>query len=267
MKTCLFIVTFRRDFEYLKFCLRSIAKFARGFSDVKILVPEQDKSLLIESCSDYKGSIPLTFLSGKEWEGKGFLWHECQIIRADEWCPDNDFIAHFDPDCVFTSPISPETFIKGGKPILRYEAFSSLGARHPGNLRWKDALDLCLPFECKYECMRGHPEVYHFGLYAKTRQMMEQRTGLPVDFYMKSCRNEFPQTVVDFPTLGAVAMQCFPEKYALFDCAKQPNPDFQPYPVIQFWSHNPPTVATDIWYLGRQQKIVPLEMCRKLGLV
>lgn len=265
MKTEIFIVTYARDFPWLKYCLRSIDKFVTGFNAIRILVPGQDQNLLQTMVNDYAPSMPVVILAAPEWDQLGFLWHENQIMHANEWCPEADFIAHIDPDCVFTGPVTPETYIRDGKPILRYEKFSSIGVRHPGVMRWKEATEMCLPFPIEFETMRCHPEVYHRGLYAEARKQMVQRTGLPVDFYIKNCKNDFPQTFAEFVTLGNVAMRVFPEKYVLVE---QTNDTVTPPNHLQqFWSHGALDQPQEIWVLGQSKNVVPARMLADLGLL
>lgn len=265
MNAQVLIVTYRKDFDWLKFCLKSIQKFATGFGKTKILVPTEDLNELLNVI----GGVEIDNWeaeSGEEWPGKGMLWHQFCILNADKWCPEADFIAHFDADCVFTEKVTPETFIKDGKPVLQFERFDSIGKRHPGVLEWKRAAEACLPFTVDSEYMRGHPEVYHRGLYQKTRELIEQKTGKTVEEYAKSCRNEFPQTLAEFPTLGAVAGKFFRDKYHLVDNGKKPNPDKSDFPVFQAWSHGRPDEEKMLWYQGVTMNIRPLDIYKNLGL-
>lgn len=268
MNTSLFYVTHAKDFVWLRFSLRSVEKFATVFSEVCILVPDRDLIELKKLVSELPGTsgIPMRCIGGEEWPDKGFLWHACQIMRADQHCPDADFIFHFDPDCVFTGPVTPETWIKSGRPILLYEAYATLGLRNENHFHWQDACEACLPFRCPNETMRAHPGVFHHGLYAATRKLMVKMTCQPVDDYIHACKNEFPMTFAEFPTLGAVAMEKFPELYWLHDCGKQANPMKHEFPIFQAWSHAAPDVATDLWYFGEYRKIIPLEIYKSLGL-
>lgn len=265
-KTRLFIVTYSHDFSYLEYCLRSIQKFAIGFVGTTILVPTKDVPALRIIIKN-SGIQNVIVKSGYEWAKKGMLWHLVQKCRADEWCPDADCIAHFDADCVFTAPVTPETFIKNGKPILQYEKFDSIGRRQPGVFLWKTATENCLPFPCPFETMRQGCETYHRATYKRTRELIEQKTGLPVNEYIKSCKNDFPQTFCEFVTLGNVAIREFPNDYILVDRELNPNPDKGVFPVGQFWSHGQPDKAQDIWWDGKQVTIVPLEKCKELGLI
>lgn len=270
MKCSILCVTYKRDFRYLKYMIRSINKFATGFHEVVILFPDTDwAEFTAEIGPEIMGQTRITYkpIAGQEWPGKGFLWHEWQILNSDYNCPDADFVAHFDPDCIFTGPVSPGTFIKDDKPILRYELFESIGRRHPGVMKWKEAAESCLPFSVPWECMRGHPEVYHLGLYPRTRELMELKVGKDVEGWIKEQRNEFPQTFAEYPTLGAVAMQTFTDKYIPFDQGKQRNPDRAETPVIQFWSHSPPEHPVDLWIWGEQKRVVPLDVLKDYGLL
>lgn len=266
MKTEFFIVTYAKDFQYLKFFLRSAEKFASGFSGITILVPTQDAAELAVLTGQYKGSVPVKCVSGDEWDGKGMLWHMASIMHADEWCPDADFIAHIDSDCVFTAPVTPETFIKDGKPILQYERFASIGHRHPGVLKWQENTVKCLPIDVLYETMRGHPEVYRHDTYALARRLIVQKTGVPVNIHIMNGRNAYPQDFCEFVTLGNVAMHVSADKYHLVDNEQKPNPDRSDFPIGQFWSHGSPDLVQEIWWNGRKENIIPSQKWKELGL-
>jgi hypothetical protein len=235
---------------------------------VTILVPKEDAPSLREVVkTNYIGKIPVRIKYGVEWSGKGFLWHLCQVCRADEWMlKSTKYVAHIDPDCVFTAPVTPATFFTDGKPVLRYEPFDSLCKREPGIWNWKMACDNALPFTVADEGMRGHPEVYNISLYEKTRQLVEEKTKMPFNEYVRSCKNEFPQTFAEFPTLSAVAKERFTDSYHLHDCSRDTNPDKSPWPVFQAWSHKPPTEPCELMYEGRKQTIIPMDIYKKLGI-
>jgi hypothetical protein len=266
MTARIFTCTCAKDFPWLKYCLRSIGKFATGFAGVTILVPTQDLDLLQKLVDEARIEIalPVHCLALDEWPSLGMVWHMNQVMHADQHCPGADFIAHLDPDCVFTAPVSPDTYIKDGKPILRFENFHFIGYRHPGVLRWQECTTKCLPFPVHYETMRCHPEIYHHGLYAAARAQMEEKTGRTVPDYVRTCRNEYPQGFCEFVTLGNVAMQLFREQYHLVE--QFSNRVAPPNHVQQFWSHGALDQSQHIWVLGEEKHIVPLQMLAELGL-
>lgn len=259
----LFIVTYAKDFPYLRYCLRSIKKFATGFSGVTILVPTQHVKELRALIAEV-GIGGVTVKSGYEWAKKGNMWHVAQELRADEWCSKADYIAHFDADCLFDKPVTPAAFFNNGKPLLRYEPFESLAKRHPGTWNWKIAGDLAFEFSVADEYMRGHPEVYHRALYAKTRELIEKKVKQPINEYVKSCRNEYPSQVCEYEFLGAVAHKFFAEQYSLVDLSKEPNPDYSPFPVIQLWSHGPIDKEQTVWINGAKKAIIPAILAEEI---
>lgn len=263
MKTEILIVTFRRDFPYLKWCLESILKFARGFSQLTILVPigqGHEVRMIDAAPAIHERIMPVAVMEHEEWTDKGMLCHEYQIMKADEWCPASDFILHVDADCIFTEPITPDDYIVNGKPILRYEPFSRIGKRHPGTLVWQECTERCLPFQVLNETMRCHPEVYHRGLYAAAALAIQQKCKQSVEEYLRRQRNEFPQGFCEFVTLGNVAMTVFPDRYELVEqTSDRVSPDNK---LQQFWSHGALDVPQSIWVKGEQKTVVPMEMIR-----
>lgn len=264
MKATILIVTFARDFAYLQFCLKSIVKFCKGFS-VRVLVPTPDfaqaEAMVHRGLRD-KGFTEASVQSYDEWPELGFLHHMAQIMRADEWCPDADFICHVDADCIFTAPVTPETYIKDGKPYMRYEYFSKLGVRHPGAAAWQAPTQACLPFLVTKETMRCHPGVYHRGVYAEARRQVELKTKMPCDDYIKSTgRNAYPQLFVEFVTLGNVALHCFPDKYeAVEQTGDRVTPDNH---LQQFHAPDPIDRPQSSWVQGAEVQLVPMEFIRQ----
>ncbi len=256
----IFIVTFKRDFPYLFHCLRSIQKFF-DCPFVRLLVPfsDMDGATTISKMAH----CPTNVDGFEEWPNIGMIHHMYQIVCADQWCKDADFILHFDADTIFTAPVSIETYVPDGKPILRYEPFESIGKRHPSVFEpWREACNKCLPFKVHNETMRAFPMVYHRGLYQMTRDLMFQKTGKTADVYVKEQRNEYPQSFCEFNTLGNVAMQMFPSLYKpVLQTSDKSEP---PTNVIQFWSRGPLDKKQIIWREGRQEEVVPAEVIERI---
>lgn len=247
----IFIVSCAKHFPWLEYCLKSIEKYATGFLGTTVLVPEQDKKLFYSTMPEFAG---LKCRTGDEWPDKGMLWHMAQIMRSDEWCPNADFILHTDSDCLFSEPVTPDDYFENGKPILYYENFGSLGRKHPEVLRWQQVVQNCVGFKVLNETMRRHPAVHQRKTYAKSRAEIEQTTKMPCDDYIKSQRNEFPQSFCEFVTLGNVAMRYFPNNYKLLDMEKNAWP---PQKIVQFWSHSPPHIAQKPLLHGKPFECTP----------
>lgn len=241
MKTEIFVVSCQKHFDWLEYCLRSIAKFATGFSGVTLLVPDDDHQKAIGVANCYNNAeVPLSVLHGDEWPGKGMLWHMAQIMRSDIWCRDADFVLHFDSDCLFTEPVRPEDYFEDGKPVLMHASYDWLINTQQANLgMWKANAERALGGTVTEETMRRHPAVHYEWLYRAARACIEQHTGMSIDKFIMSCENSFPQSFAEFPTLGAVAWRLFPDSYAW---RNQETQGFPPSKLVQFWSHQSPTI-------------------------
>lgn len=267
MKVEIFIVSCAKHFSWLEYALRSIAEFADGFSRTTILIPRgQEQELPEDIRAPTFGTVPQRIQLGDEWPEKGFLWHMAQIMRADEWCPEADFILHTDSDCLFTEPVTPDDYFVDGKPVLYYEKFASIARKHPEVGVWQSVVQECLPFPVRYETMRRHPAVHHRSVYAKAREQIESKTKKPSDEYIASCRNEFPQSFCEFVTLGNVAMEYFRSHYHLVDTFGFQN-GFPPQKLTQFWSHSPPDVPQSPVYRGKPFECTPEQLLKLCAAV
>jgi hypothetical protein len=262
MNTEIFIVSCGRHFPWLEYCLKSIDKYATGFSGVTVLIPAYD----LDAFMALGLKLPSTNLKirvGDEWTNKGMLWHMAMVMNADEWCPEADFILHTDSDCVFSEPVTPDDYFKDGKPILYHERFKSLGAKHPDVLRWQEVVQACVTFPVTQETMRRHPAVHPRKVYKQSRKEIEKKTNKPWDQYIFEQRNEFPQSFCEFVTLGNVGMRYFPNEYCLYDTEKNSWPHQK---IVQFSSGNspmglagliPPTVVQHPVYKGKPFSCTP----------
>lgn len=269
MNASLFISSYKRDFPYLKYCVRSINKFARGFHEVVLQIPDTDWAEFTDLIGPEimgQDTIKYVPLALKEWPGKGFLFHMFSIMNADKHCRNADFIGHFDSDAIFTEPVTPDTFIKDGKPILQYERFESIGKRHPGVLKWQQNAQACLPFPIHYEAMRGLPHFYELNTYERARELIEQHARMGLDEWIKRGPNAYPQDFAEHVTLGNVAIHCFHEDYQLVDMAMQDNPDRSRWPTRQHWSHGQINLPQNIWVFGKEQTVIPLQVYAQYGL-
>ncbi len=253
MKTDIFIVSVAKHFDWLEYCLRSIAKHATGFGCTTLLVPSDDHQKAIGVANCFPG--PISIRHGPEWPGKGMLWHMAQKMRADEWCKGADFILHLDSDCMFTEPVTPEDYFVDGKPVLMHASFDWLINTQQANLgMWKNNAERALGWTVTEETMRRHPAVHYRAVYLKARDCIEAHTRMGCDRFIESGHNDFPQQFAEFPTLGAVAWRHFWEHYSWRD---QQREGFPPSKLVQFWSHAPPNKPQSPVYQDRPFECTP----------
>lgn len=208
--TEIFIVSFKRDAEFLRYALRSIEKFATGFTGITVLVPRTDFRSF-----EWVHRTPSKLRFFDENPNCGMLHHQAKIIEADIWCPNAETILFMDSDCMFWEPVTPADYFVDGRPVLYRERYATLTNKL--RLNWKEAVFNATGIDPEWETMCRHPAVHLRETIAHTRQRIETHTGKSSEDYILSCRNDFPQTFAEFPTLGAVAITHFSARYNFVD--------------------------------------------------
>lgn len=257
MNVEILIVSCAKHFDWLEYCLRSIARFAHDFSGVTVVVPEPDLHIAVQRWPEMElGDQPVKWPEcGDEWKDKGMLWHFAQILNADRLCPDADFILHTDSDCMFSEPVTPDDYFVDGKPVLMHASFEWLVRCQQANLSmWKEAAEKALGWSVDQETMRRHPAVHGRLTYEWTRNSITRHHGRNWDEYILSCSNDFPQTFAEFPTLGAVAWHLLHDHYHWINQETEPFPHSK---IVQFWSHSPPGIPQRPIYNGQPFECTP----------
>ncbi len=223
MNVGIFMVTFRRDFEFAEYSFRSVSKFCTGFGEKVVAVPLQDEAMFKEIAEPHG----FTVKSFVEWPGKGMLHHEALICEADVWCPNSDAILHLDADCIFAQPTDASDYFIDGRPILYCQRFEDFRQYH-NRYSWKKCVLEAIGVDPEWETMCRHPAVHLRETYGLTRGMIQVKHLMDWQEYIRSCRNTYPQTFAEFPTLGAVVIEMIPEKYCLIEAFKDsPNSIFE----------------------------------------
>lgn len=201
----IFVVSYKKDMDFLRYCLKSIAMFSSGFSGVTLVVPASEKALY--------GWVPkgTKVLFHEEHEGKGHLDHLIAKLRADELCPHADAILYADSDCIFWEGFTPGDYFPEGKALMVRERYDEL--LNPNRLYWQSTVEKALGWNPDWECMVRHPQCHLRGVLKRTREIVEQHTAMKFDDYMLSGQSVFPAHACEFNMLGAVAIQEFGDKY------------------------------------------------------
>lgn len=244
MKVSVLMSTYRKDIDFACYAFAALKKFAAGFHELVVVVPMPDVELFTAAA----GVCAPVFTAGlrvvgfDERPGKGMLHHMVKILEADLLCPDADAILHLDADCLFTAPVTPASYIEGGKPVVfrqRYENFRECDSRYS----WKTCVRNATGIDPEWETMVRHPSVYLRDVYALTRETIGQHVQMDWAEYILSCRNTYPQTFAEFPTLGAVAIKFMEDRYHWISCHRQSDGSWSITPgdreqlLMGFWSH------------------------------
>lgn len=251
MKVSILIVSWLQDRSWLDYCLRSIAKFATGFHETVVLVPEQERAEFhMERYSVRWATYPRTSDKAK-WH----LHHQVMKCHADLWCRGADFVLHTDSDCVFCKPVSPADYFVDGKPVMLMEAYTRL----VGN-PWQVPTQNTLKRLIKHEFMRRHPQVNPIGIYGELRACISELHNRPFDDYVLSLKADFPWGFSEHNVIGAYAWLAHRDDYHWIDLATGQRPLGK---LIQFWSHAPLDKPQDMPNGGRA---TPLDVFKSLAL-
>lgn len=107
-------VSYRQDRDWLAYCLKSVQKFCEGFGGVTVLVPEVERAdfLMVTDAPGVRLWTYQRHLNPRLWH----LDHQRMKSRVDEICPDADAVLHIDSDCVFTERVTPNDYLRDGRP-------------------------------------------------------------------------------------------------------------------------------------------------------
>lgn len=115
-KLGIFIKTCRKDHDWLKYCLRSIEKYAEGFEGVCIVTDDDHKE--IYEYKDIIKKFPVQInlvevpknINHRCQDGVGYIWMQNIKLNWHNYC-DYDAVLQIDSDCILTNKISPDTYL------------------------------------------------------------------------------------------------------------------------------------------------------------
>lgn len=271
MNTHILIFSIVRDLPYLEYCLRSIKKFATGFTGVTIVVPSQELTGFLDGAAkqfpkdiSYSGGMNLEILhyDAPHDRAKWHIAHQAEKCRADLYVPaDTDFIFFMDSDCFFIEPVSPGDYITSeGKPILCIEEYSKMVERP-----WQAQTSVVLGRPAQWETMRRHGAIHFTDMFGDFRQAVSLVHGIPFMDYALGLKADFPWGISEFNALGNYVLNShWHTKYQFIDVGIAGYPEDL---MLDVWCHAPPDQAQANRYRGRfPAEMTVKQIWEKLGL-
>lgn len=259
LKVHILVFSYAFDIDYLEYCLKSIDKFATGFTGATVIVPEKELAM-------FKTRFPEADIRGTwypENEILGHLHHQGMKCAPDKYVPTGtDLVCFLDSDCVFTQPVSPDDYIVDGKPELLIKRFDSL---KPGTNPWQTPTEEILKTNVYYETMQRHPHLGWTAMYPELRAHVEKLQGMEFQSFILTRKPTFVWGCSEFNLMGNFVLlnEKWKEKYHFVDLTgDKPHPKSSEK-LVQFWSRSPiDKPQSTPWQLN----LVPIEFCRSLGL-
>lgn len=223
MRVAIFCKTYPADYEWLDYMLRSVEKYAKGFSDMVVVSPDLD--WMDEGGREpryWTGRINLTALKRDE-HNPGYLWQQCCKVSADVWTAPS-FIMYIDSDCVLDREFHASELFRDGKPMLLRRTWEEAGEA----ICWRKPTEDALGIHTKYETMCCHPLIYHRETLQRFRRRIQQMHGVDANQYILN-----QPSFSEFNALGNHALNFEPQSYAIIDCGPD---DGYPRPIRQAYS-------------------------------
>ena len=255
MNVPIFIRSYWKDAPWLEYCLRSLKKFASGFSEIVVVAPTRDQDTFFPIAERYGCRLHQYIVN----EDKPMIHGEILVCQADLICPKADYIFFVDSDCAACQPFTVFDYFADGKPILVGRKFARMKNSRSETERcmykqWLPATEAALGFTPEYETNMRVPSIFRRETFAPFRAAVEKHVGKPFQEYAFSCRNEYPQTFIEFTPIGNYILRYTPELYYFADMEETSGPHniqryadsgehLWTYKFKQYWSHGGLTPA------------------------
>jgi hypothetical protein len=213
MTTDIFIRTYEKDLEWLKYCLKSISKYVTGYRDIIICIPAGQKHLL--------DGWNLTKEKIFEWEPvckDGYIDQQINKLEAHKFT-DAEFILFVDSDVCFKRPVHISEYFHDGKPIILKTRYELVGDA----ICWKKPTEDLLFEIVNFEYMRRLPILYRRDTLINVGNHCTENS---IDLSQQNRLSEFN-------LVGAFAELTDRQNYHFIDTEKE---EFGPDSVKQNWS-------------------------------
>jgi len=220
MTPVIFIRTYEKDFEWLTYCLRSLAVHA----------PHIPTVVTAPNFSGFEAPVRdnLHFRFCATRHADGYVDQQLCKLWADNVAtvvPDATHVIHLDSDTALVDSL--DHVFSEGKPIMLRTPYDDL----PREAEiWRAPTEKHLGFPVAHEYMRRLPLVYPISLYAKLRIHLAARHGHEWQRWVDTIEG---RQVSEFNLLGAFAYKYHRNQFKWVDTDSQPLP---PLVVKQHWS-------------------------------
>jgi hypothetical protein len=203
--------SYRKDLDWLGYCLTAIRRHAFGFRQVLVALPRSTGPWLrrnpvvpddvcIEWCDDY---------------GDDYLGQQVTKLYAD-LVSDADLLCHIDADCLLAERTTPEDLAPDGRPWVVTQPVFRVDRHVP----WRWPTEEFLGWEIDHDFMQQPPFVYPRLLYPAIRQHCRERHHMELSDYVLS---RPARGFSEFNVLGAYAYARHPDLFRWAEGAAAPR--------------------------------------------
>jgi hypothetical protein len=219
MECDIVIRSYYKDFQWLRYALRSIKRYCRGFSRVVLITPKSSQPKL--DWMELGGDVTLTCPDYRD----DYLGQQVTKLTADIFTS-AEYICHIDSDCVFCRRTTPDDLFESEKPVVRMTSYDDLDPHLP----WKELTEKLLQREIFYDFMRTPPYTFPRWIYKSFREHVLSKHSTSLESYILG---QPYRGFSEFNALGAYAWLYYNDRFAWREIGPREGGDG---PCRVFWS-------------------------------
>lgn len=214
-----FIRTYHGDIAWLKYCLASVRRNLKGWTEIVVCIPKGQEALL-------DGIVPPEQVVASECYPDDYIGQQISKLQAHRHVR-GDYVLFVDSDLIFHPGADVADYFAGDKPVLLKESYARLVARHPDIDvgRWQRAVENLFGSRPSHEYMRRAPQLF------RTSTLKALDETFPHLEAHAICQRD--RLFSEFNTIGFFVELCESGQYSIVDLEWQPEP---PNRATQFWS-------------------------------
>lgn len=212
----IFIRTYAPDYDWLRYCIQAIDKFASGFRKIWIVSPNNPPLWMLDRANEEAG-IRIEWKIMNDETTDGYLAQQITKLYADTLTGyEPDYILHVDSDVIFTRPCTPQDFFQGERLIWYYTPYSAIATP------WQPIMEKFMGVvPMPYEFMRRFPMMMPKWMYPKLREFAFRLHRQPIGDYIK---RQGLREFSEFNALGCYAYFHHKEEFDWVDTTTTPIP-------------------------------------------
>lgn len=225
MKTAIFIKTYTPDVPWLAYCLKSIAKFVTGVSEIVIAVQDEDAPAIAALGLSRERIVVVP-----RYTSDGYLDQEIHKLVAYRYT-DAHQILYFDSDCLAIRPLSPDALLIDGKPRCLMTPYTKLVNSDGSQATpWRDITSKAIGQPVAWEWMRQHPMLVNRRALIDFGSFMTIKHGKDVESYIIG---QPARAFSEWNALHGWAYHYEPDYFSWWNTEENGVPE--PF-IRQFWS-------------------------------
>ena len=213
MNVDVFIVTYKKDHDWLRLSLKVLFRNLTGFRRMVIVSQDNEDIEWVRGIAAECGydSDLITTMSGFVSNMPGYYAQQAIKLSADTFT-NAEWILHVDSDFFFKEKCDVSDFFKDGKPGWLWGYYSALGDTVP----WQKPTEKAMGEPVEREYMMAMPIIAHRTLYPLVRERLEERNAAAWKEYLIEQPNAGAK-FSEFNCMGHIAYTQQHDKYHWID--------------------------------------------------